>query len=135
MSLFLKIVLGWVEDWLVGNGLDNSACVKQLTKWITDGTFDDALAADPKSTIACTVEAIARVLVIVAGKMHDHDSSGDLVFGSEAKCTDEEIGQVLALGDALGVDRPMSASPDDPAAINPALIAIILELIKLFLRK
>lgn len=133
----LEIVVRFIENKL--KAVDND-CVKQVVKWIKAGELDDAFRADPVCALLCVLEALCATGLVLLGEYHDcphdtHDPPLPIYASTSAgPIVSADVADVLDLAEALGVSVPERATisaSSAPAAIDPALIAVLIQLGKI----
>lgn len=120
--------------------VDND-CVKQVIKWLKAGELDDAFKADPMCAMLCVLEAMCAVGLVLLGEYHDcpHDVDREPplpIYASTPAGTiaAADVANVLDLAEALGVttpDRTVLTAGSAPATIDPALVAVLIQLGKI----
>jgi hypothetical protein len=130
----LEIVVRFLENKL--KAVDND-CVKQVVKWLKAGELDDAFRADPVCALLCVLEAICATGLVLLGEYHDCDHDAPLpIYASTSAgpIASADVADVLDLAEALGVSMPERATisaSSAPAAIDPALVAVLIQLGKI----
>jgi hypothetical protein len=121
--------------------VDND-CVKQVIKWLKAGELDDAFKTDPMCAMLCVLEAMCAVGLVLLGEYRDcphdvdHEPPLPIYVASTTAGTiaPADVADVLDLAEALGVempDRTVLTATLAPATIDPALVAVLIQLGKI----